>query len=388
MDADDKIRRARFQLLNKSPFWGYLTLHLKLVRSESIETIGVDNVGHLIFNPNYLEDLTDSEMQGVLAHEVSHLMLEDFDRLGTKDMFIWNIATDIVNNMLLIKHGFTIPENALKPNLDGSIILGSEPIRDVDKKTAEEIYDELIRDLQQYLQSLNGKNPGFDQHNYDGNNQKTKINWRGVVAEAYNYSKIRGSEPGNEQRLVEGILYPTLNWKKILENNVENLIPQNMTYERPSKASIVSGCFGQEYYLPSIEDDLKLEVVVSIDTSGSIGKTELEEFIAEINKIQTQFSSIDLTTLVCDAEISQVIKGKINTKNLVLSGGGGTSHVPIFNWIKENKKHAKLLVAFTDGYTEFPESFPPKLKVIWVLTRDHNDISKFPPKQKVILLGQ
>ena len=93
------------------------------------------------------------------------------------------------------------------------------------------------------------------------------------------------------------------------------------------------------------------------------------------------FEAINITVLICDTKVYKAYEfrnSNINKiKNINMRGGGGTSHKPIYEWIKNNKPNAKLLVNFTDGYTEFPSqsnSLARKLKTIWLLGK--NSISK------------
>jgi len=54
--------------------------------------------------------------------------------------------------------------------------------------------------------------------------------------------------------------------------------------------------------------------------------------------------------------------------DLILHGGGGTSHVPVFKWIDENRPDARVVVACTDGETRFPKEEDVRAEVIWVST--------------------
>ena len=87
------------------PFFGHLVQHLNLIETEKIPTAGVDERNNLYYNPDFINDLTDEEGKGVMAHEVMHLALECFDRLGERDKNRWNIAQDIIINHILVQNG-------------------------------------------------------------------------------------------------------------------------------------------------------------------------------------------------------------------------------------------------------------------------------------------
>jgi len=378
MDAIDKITRAKIKLQKDNPFFGYLTLHLKPIEDNTKQTIGVDINTNLYYNSEFVNTLNEDELKGVLAHEIMHIITDDFGRMKSREPKTWNIATDIVNNNILVNNKFVIPEIGLKPhnniiNLSGKIIV------DLDKKLAEEVYDEIYKEYKGDagfdVLIMNGKNG-------DGNN--INVDWKQEVSNAYIYSKMRGNTPDGIERLVDSLIYSKRNWKQILRQYIMENIPQDISYSRPSKNSIVSSCYSDGYYLPSVIEDEILNIVVSIDTSGSINDRDLKMFFGELASISRNYN-INATIIICDADIQGVydIKnfnmGKL--KNIKLKGGGGTSHIPVYNWIRKNKRNAKLLINFTDGFTEFPDKkdvMINKMNTIWVLTKNHIEEKSIP----------
>ena len=79
--------------------------------------------------------------------------------------------------------------------------------------------------------------------------------------------------------------------------------------------------------------------------------------------------------LVCDAGIQEVLEVKNgNIKRILaleMKGGGGTDHRPIFEWIAENAKNARLVICFTDGETAFPDK--PRINTLWIVTKNGNE---------------
>ncbi len=156
------------------------------------------------------------------------------------------------------------------------------------------------------------------------------------------------------------------------------------TYEDPDSINPMFYQYGLDLYgdVPLIEpleenprpavDDL----VIAIDTSGSCAGPVAEQFISETTKILgdagTLGSTGHITFIECDYTIQNVREfenGKDMQKelkgNIRLSGWGGTSFVPVFDWIKENRiKHGKsvsALIYLTDGcgiYPEYKPSYP------------------------------
>jgi predicted metal-dependent peptidase len=92
--------------------------------------------------------------------------------------------------------------------------------------------------------------------------------------------------------------------------------------------------------------------------------------------------------IVCDCEIKDVYEiknGTIDTiLNLKIKGGGGTSHIPVYEYVKSNLPNTKFIINFTDGYTTFP--IDESIRTIWVLTKNGIDESNI-PFGEVIKLG-
>lgn len=109
---EEKLSRARTQLLLNQPFFGTLCLRLKLVPLPSFPTIATDGQ-RLVYNPAFVATLTPSELEGVLAHEVMHCALAHHCRRGRRDAQLWNQATDYAVNPILLSNGITLPKDAL-----------------------------------------------------------------------------------------------------------------------------------------------------------------------------------------------------------------------------------------------------------------------------------
>ena len=84
----EKLSRARVQMYSKSPFFAYLALNLdfreftkeeKKVMGERC-TMAVDGFGNLYWNEDFVNDLKESELIGVVAHECMHVALQHLDR--------------------------------------------------------------------------------------------------------------------------------------------------------------------------------------------------------------------------------------------------------------------------------------------------------------------
>jgi len=358
-------------------------MNLKVVERDDIPSMAVDNKGNLFYNSKWVDKLTDGQIKGVLIHEVLHIALEHLIRGMNKEHEIYNIAGDLVINNILVSNNFELPKGLI-PYQNEFEFNPKLIITDLDKKSADEVYNELMAN-EQVKKAVGQKSGcGFDEHIYskdgkgntdkDGDLKQTKKKWNRLLSEASVYAKQQGKLPQGMDRHIDTLLNEKINWKSILYKYITRELPYDYTYNRPSKKSRATGI-----YLPSVLRE-SIDIVVSIDTSGSISQTELSEFLGEIIGIAKSFNNIAMKLIVCDSDIKEVYdirNGSIATiQNLKIKGGGGTSHKPIYDYISENLPNTKFVINFTDGYTDFPDY--ESTRTIWVITSNGCEESYLP----------
>jgi len=389
MTPKERIIAARIALLRHFPFFGSLAMHLRpieLTKEEAAKemmmpTMGVDEYGNMPYNKAFVEKITQDDLIFVIAHEVMHLALEHLGRKGSRDPTVFNIAADEAINLLL-KEEMKTPDWCLKHE-------------EFANKSAEEIYDIIIQKIKSQLQAMglmdkNGKlTQPLDSHYYgsgnqgqkkqqgqgSGNQQKLgskwaqkgqeKLNMPKVVKDAASFAKSQGRLPAGMERLFKHLLEPKCNWKEILRKYIMNSIPQDWNYMKPSKRSISSG-----FYMPQTTKE-EVNIIVGVDSSGSISDEEYHQFLTEIWAMTKSVANLKATVIVCDAEISEVVEidNSFDPAFMHGRGYGGTSCLPVFDWIeKEKNNNIKLLVYLTDGYIDTPRETPP-FPHLWVITK-------------------
>ncbi len=102
------------------------------------------------------------------------------------------------------------------------------------------------------------------------------------------------------------------------------------------------------------------DVLVVLDTSGSIRQDEMREFVTEIGAIKGQVRA-RITLHACDAALSSAGPWVFEPWEEFelpadIRGGGGTRFTPVFEWIERENLNPDLLVYFTDAEGEFPEA--------------------------------
>ena len=217
----------------------------------------------------------------------------------------------------------------------------------------------------------------FDIHEYGNNGrgeeESKSHDWNKIIAEAYNSAKMVGKVPAGIERHVEAVLKPKIDWRKVLRDLILPMIPQDYTYLKPNRRGLSTGV-----YLPSIAKDRYLEVLVAVDTSGSISGQELNLFLSEIQWIARNFPAFRMTLLSVDADIHDKIELRCFAdvqKITGLRGGGGTDFRPVFDYAVKHRK--RLIIFFTDGFGTFPER-SPNIKTIWVVSPNGAPSKNFP----------
>ena len=109
------------------------------------------------------------------------------------------------------------------------------------------------------------------------------------------------------------------------------------------------------------------EIIIAIDTSGSVSDTLLARFLAEIQSLLNTSKPKSITLMSCDWNLHNVqtfVPGQDLT-SYVPKGGGGTAFEPVFDYIEENHPNPLCLIYFTDGEGSFP-SEPPSYPTLWL----------------------
>lgn len=320
-----------------------------------------------------------------VCHEISHAMWQHMSRAKRYESMgfdgapfnaeVWNIAGDYVINAMLVSAGMKIASNWLYA-----------PHRFDGTESVDEVYRELIeaeeRKPKGGSQGEEGNEPDssagggapsdkggqWDSHlNSQASVQPDNAQCRRAIESAMATAKAAGKMPGSLERAVTELLNPQVSWKKLFKLEVSRSIGrESTTWTRPNRRRLVS----QGIYMPAYTGRGCRDIVVVVDTSGSIGGPELVTFLSEVEGILSTVNPAYVHLLGCDADISTVKRlprGSSLKSNIpVLGGGGGTSFIPPFVWVEENRIRPAALVYLTDLLGPFPDA--PKYPVIWCST--------------------
>lgn len=347
--------KARSRLILDNPFFGTLCLRLKVVEWDK-ETGATDGV-HLFYNPKWFEKLTDMERIGFLAHEVLHVVFLHITRRNERDATKWNVACDYAINNYLVAEGFILPKGGLV-----------DP--QYNDMTAEAIYSELPDQDSKLLDP--GKCGGVMDHpGTDGTSGKTSAIEAGLtvaIHQAAEAAKAQGKLSGAMESVISDITDPKVDWKAVLARFLRANNKSDFTWVRPNRRFIARGM-----YLPSLHNPCLEEIVVAVDTSGSISEDELKQFTTETSYILHELAPERVQFLQCDAEVQNATEYTRESLPLKVTyeGRGGTRFSPVIDYVNENYPNAAALVYLTDLESDdFGDK--PHYPVLWVTTNETN----------------
>ncbi len=384
----DKIIKAKIELSMRKPFFSFLATYLNITESTSIDTMAVDLNANLLFNPQWVDSIPQSQVRNVLCHEILHNVLEHLGRGSGSDNSKFNIAADIkVNNLLVQEDMADLPKGGLVPDRSQSITLDSGAvIPDIGTKTVEAVY-KMVPDEDADKHSNNGDQ--FDQHNQSqAPDPKVQKKWKQKVAAAS--QAAQGSMSDGLKRIVGDLLTPKIHWTHVLHQIVQAVIPHDYTYSRPHKKSHAIGC-----YMPSFKKE-NIEIVMAYDLSGSISEPVLQQYITEGFGIMNSYESVKAWLIGGDSELTFETTisamGNISADEVLKStnfkGGGGTSHRFVMDWVNKNHPSAQLVICFTDGCSDIDRVWktPHSFKTIFVaIEGDYNRIGPMEHNGKLIM---
>ena len=352
-----KFKKALSYIVNSQPFFRKLLFFTEYEFSEKISTAGVDPGGKFFLNPYWLVDKEINDYVFVILHEVLHIALGHFLRWKNKDVILWNLATDLAINSWLVDAGFEYSRKlpVLLPQRFGFH----------KGLSAEEYYDLFLtrikfkKESEKFFQRVKG----FDEHYITSEQEELEEKWRKLIISAYNEAgeRMQGKFPGWFIELIEKFGVPRIDWRSILRNFILSNVKQKINWAKPNRRYLV-----HEIYYPS-RDRRMLELVVAVDTSGSISSRELEEFFGEINSILDAFDNYKIYLIQNDAKIQKVKEIKFPEKlggEIKVKGRGGTDFTPLFDWVNEKGLRCPIIF-FTDLCGTFPPYIPIQ-PVVWV----------------------
>jgi predicted metal-dependent peptidase len=380
-EARERLVTARIALLLRHSFFGNLATRMKLINADDWCGTAATDGQKFYYNSRFIMMLKPKEVEFLVGHEVLHVVYDHIGRRGTRDPQIWNIANDYAVNADLKRHKVgdfikTVP-CLYEQKYDG--------------KTSEEIYDDLMKNAQKInIEDLidqliddhmdgddegdgedgdeegKGKRPKMSQEERERVRQEIK---QAIINAAQ--SANAGELPLGVQRLIKDVTDPVMPWRELIQTNLTSAIRTDFSWMRPSRRG-----WHMDAIMPGMTPGEEIDVVVSLDMSGSISEKQAQAFLGEIGGMMEAFDGYKVHVFCFDTDYYNPQDFSSDNMDTIDTyepqGGGGTDFDVIFNYLKENGNVPKRLIVFTDGYPCGSWGDPDYCDTTWIIHGDKN----------------
>jgi predicted metal-dependent peptidase len=299
----------------------------------------------------FIESLSDAELRFLVLHECYHKLykhLTTWKHLYDDNAQLANMACDYVINLKIADD-----------NTDGwarmpECGLIDPKYRDMD---SAQVYNLLKQDNDDDdSDGGDGDGQGFDSHDWDGATELSPEEQRELardIDEAIRQGALAAGKMGSGgDRSLDELLQPQVDWREVLREFVSATCTGHdySTWSRPNRRYLSTG-----HYMPSGISEQIGELVIAIDTSGSIGQAELTRFLSEIKSICDTVHPERVRLLYWDTAVCRDEKYDTHELDQLVTstkpaGGGGTDVNCVTDYITAEGIKPQACVVLTDGY--------------------------------------
>jgi predicted metal-dependent peptidase len=328
------------------------------------------------YGAEFIGTLNDAELRFLVFHEVYHKLyrhLTTWQHLNKIDHELANMSMDyVINIKIMDEYG---QDGWVKMPEGGCF---DEKYRGWD--TAQ-VFNDLCDNKSEEEEggggAGKGKPQGFDQHDWDGASEMDAEEIRELtrdIDEAIRQGALTAGKMGSGgDRNLEELMQPQVDWREVLREFVQTTCAGSdySTWKRPNRRYIGAGI-----YMPSGISEQVDELVVAIDTSGSIGGIELSAFLTEVKSVCDTVHPNKVRLLYWDTEVCQDETYELHelddlVKSTKPAGGGGTcvECVPKYMAVESIKPQACIVLTDGDLYRGWGTWTTP---VLWCILDNKN----------------
>ena len=372
-----RLLLSRMRILVNNGFYGLLLMHMVYSIDENCETAATDGK-RIFFGPKFLDDISDSELDFIMMHEILHVVLQHCFRDGDRDREQFNIACDIVvNSNILLSNNMDLKTITLKEYGESMHIApdGKEGY----EYTAEQVYAMLPPSSS--IQGEKAGEPVWDDHTrwgMDEEDDTLRDVWVKHLEDACEAISIR--DPSNQrgiiplfaERLLKKLRKSQTDWRTILNDFVqEEIVDYSFTPPDRRFDDI-------PFFLPDFndKDDIVEDILFMIDTSASMSDDMITAAYSEVKGAIDQYDGKLKGWLgFFDAAIVEPkpFENEEEFRIIKPAGGGGTDFQIIFEYVHKymSDKLPASIIILTDGFAPFPkEKLAMGIPVLWLLNNE------------------
>jgi len=357
------------------------------------------------YGEDFLAKLKDEEINGLVLHENGHVFYRHVThqkKIFKENPKLANIAADFVVNDMIVElkdKDIVLPEGGLynpmfhnwsmvrvydylkkrKQEIDdqgqgqGGQGQGNQPPNN-GSQGGETLNDkDGVTDIDKLLKNLDDHD-SLDEHDHEAGAEMDEKKVGEAIDRALREGGLlAGILGGNKNRQIEQLLKPKVDWREALREFVMAQCAgrSDHTWRRFNMRQVAN-----DIYIPSVINETIGEVIVAIDTSGSIGGVQLTEFASELASICDSVTPEKVRVLWWDTKVhgEQVFQGNYGGLAHMLKpvGGGGTNVSCVSEYLIKKNLKAECVVVFTDGYVENRVEWNHSDPVLWMITQNRD----------------
>lgn len=398
---EERLKRSHVYLL-KHPKTAGLGGIILMGKSEVVDnhpTAYTDGINKK-YGREFLAKCKDEEINGLVMHENGHVFyrhVTHHKKIFRENAKLANIAADfVVNDMIVL---FDDPKIALPPGAlwhdmfrnmsviqvynflkqrkkeleeegEGGQGGGQDQDQDQNNDSPQGEKQDKRTDIDKVLRNLNDYD-SLDEHDIEGTPLDEKDIGEKIDKALREGGLLAGILGGNKNRVIDELLEPVVDWREALAEFVLAICNGKSEYswKRFNNRQVAN-----DFYLPTVISETVGEIVVAIDTSGSIGGPELTAFASELVSICEMVSPEKVRVLWWDTEVhgEQVFTGNYDGLAHMLKpvGGGGTHVSSVSEYLIKKNVNPECVIVFTDGYTENDIAWNHKSPLLWLITQN------------------
>lgn len=349
-----RIERAKVSMIRDTRF-AYLAGIFMLGKTEVTDEVPTaqTNGRDVLFNPEFVDKLTDAELRGLIYHEYGgHIMMRHmsvYQNLYEQDPKRANMACDYVVNQAIVDYNdnmfIALPAGGLQDN----------KYRGMDSK---QVFD-LLSPQENQCDGGSGSEQGdtsMDHHDWEGAKQLSEQEQRILdrdIEQAVRQSVMASKLMGHAvDRHIEDWLAPQVDWREALRDFIVTACSGSdyTTYRKPRRRMMTHGI-----YMATPMSDTVHDIVLAVDTSLSIGQHEINKFLAEVVGVCDAVKPERVHLLYWGTQVAQhetytpdtYASLKESTKP---KSGGGTDVNCVVQYMQEMGIEPTCAVVLTDGY--------------------------------------
>jgi predicted metal-dependent peptidase len=414
--TSDRLKNLIARFVLKYNYWGYLFSRIRRQADSNLPSImGVgpepDGTICLYYNPVLVDGTDDVNVTKVIEHEGMHLLDKHIPRsikimsnetnpqIKNIKFNIWNQAADCgVNQQAKFKNDFII-------NGKKWPICLPETMNLPENKISEWYYLELLKHINIVKITSGGKNgngkgggdgknpiPGIGDHgkwksnlkgvaDLDALARKVEQHVRRLVKDSVKtFNKDRGRLPAHIAELIDkNLAPPKAPYYQIIRKLVRGSrlskfkrSPTRINRKRTYAFYLKDLDLPQMSPFPGKQRDFTFDIVILLDTSGSMSDNDVKEGLSGVKNILEKDRHCYTTILEVDDGVEkEYVCKRVHDIQFTIKGRGGTTLGPGLERARELR--CDVCLVFTDGFTENINMIPRKKlpkKIIWVIGKN------------------